>query len=120
MNQLEQDRKRFIESVEAGGHFVTLEDGFFYYWADGKGGISPHQLRWLADELDRRNKPLQESLDRYFKEEEEKSWISLSVTLGQKLTDKVKWRRKDLSTPWVFATNECTVEAGATKISYGV
>lgn len=37
--------------------FVTLEDGFVYYWPEGSNGcFASHQLREIADELDSRNK----------------------------------------------------------------
>lgn len=48
--------------------FITFEDGFQYYWPLKSGGFSAHQLREIADELDRRNavwdKQLREELAR--------------------------------------------------------
>ena len=35
--------------------FITLEDGFFYYFPDETGAYSSHLLREIADELDKRN-----------------------------------------------------------------
>lgn len=35
--------------------FVTFEDGYVYFWPTGNGGFEAHQLREIADELDRRN-----------------------------------------------------------------
>jgi hypothetical protein len=54
--------------VSERGEFATLEDGYVYFWphmaavrhADGSytgggGAIAAHELRAIADELDRRN-----------------------------------------------------------------
>lgn len=46
--------------------FVTFEDGFVYFWPTGQGGFSAHQLREIADELDLRNKDIQNDIDEYF------------------------------------------------------
>lgn len=35
--------------------FVTFDDGYIYWWPDVRGGLSAHDLRVVADELDRRN-----------------------------------------------------------------
>jgi 4-alpha-glucanotransferase len=48
--------------------FVTLEDGFVYWWPSSQGTISSHDLRTLADELDRRNEAWQTQLNEYFGE----------------------------------------------------
>lgn len=49
--------------------FVTLDDGFVYYWpATGCGALSAYQLREIADELDRRNAPWQADINKYFEE----------------------------------------------------
>jgi hypothetical protein len=46
--------------------FVALEDGFVYWWPSSQGAISSHDLRALADELDRRNEAWQTQLNDFF------------------------------------------------------
>lgn len=58
--------KRIIEIADQRNEFVYLEDGFLYYEPKGSGCISAHELRMLADELDKRNKPYQDELEDYF------------------------------------------------------
>jgi hypothetical protein len=54
---VEQERQRCIALSEQRGDFVTGDDGYVVYWPASRkvGALSPHHLRWLADELDRRN-----------------------------------------------------------------
>lgn len=59
---------RIIQIAEERGEFLYLEDGFLYYAPNGGGAISAHQLRILADELDRRNKDWEEQINKYFEE----------------------------------------------------
>lgn len=47
--------------------FVCLEDGFLYYWPSGSGAIAPHELRIIADELDRLNKTWSDIIKEEFK-----------------------------------------------------
>lgn len=35
--------------------YVTLEDGFKYFWVVGKGALSADDLRSVADYLDKQN-----------------------------------------------------------------
>ena len=60
--------ERIIQLATERGEFVADVDGFVYYWPDGShhGHLSAHHLRWLADELDRRNAPWQAQIDAYF------------------------------------------------------
>lgn len=46
---------KLIEKLDRNGELVSLEDGFIYYFPRGEGGLSAHELRAIADELDRRN-----------------------------------------------------------------
>jgi hypothetical protein len=46
--------------------FITLEDGYQYYWVDGKGAISQAELRKIAAELDELNKPYDTEVNNYF------------------------------------------------------
>lgn len=57
-----------IKMIDKRGEFVYLEDGFLYYAPEGnKGCISAHELRTIADELDKRNKAWEEQIDEYFR-----------------------------------------------------
>ena len=54
------------------------EDGFAYLWLYDENGIlgacqsvAAHSLREIADELDKRNKPHQDAIDKYFKEHQQ-------------------------------------------------
>ena len=68
METTEEYRQRIIKTSDERGEFVTDVDGFVYWWPDGSpnGHLAPHHLRWLADELDRRNKKWQKNIDDYF------------------------------------------------------
>lgn len=61
-------KERVIEICESRNEFVTDVDGFVYWWPDGYqfGHLASHHLRWLADELDRRNAPWQAVIDAEF------------------------------------------------------
>lgn len=58
---------RIIQVAEERGEFLYLEDGYLYYAPNGSGAISAHDLRTLADELDRRNKKWSDEIDEYFR-----------------------------------------------------
>lgn len=68
----EVEAARVVRMAEQKGEFVILEDGFVYFWPDGShcGAISSWQLRVLADEIDRRNDPIQELISDYFEGKE--------------------------------------------------
>ncbi len=53
----EADRIRYMQISEERGDFVTGDDGYVVYWPtnNSHGSLAAHHLRWLADELDRRN-----------------------------------------------------------------
>lgn len=47
--------------------FVTLEDGYVYFWAQNRqGALSSANLREIADELDKRNAPLDAEIEAFF------------------------------------------------------
>jgi len=46
--------------------FITLEDGFVYYWPSGSGGLSEGDLIVIADELRKRNAEWNTRIVRYF------------------------------------------------------
>ena len=65
---IEEYRQRIIRISDERKEFVTDVDGFVYWWPDGSpnGHLASHHLRWLADELDRRNEKWQKNIDDYF------------------------------------------------------
>lgn len=58
-----------IKKIDERGEFIYLEDGFLYYAPEGKGCISAHELRTIADELDKRNRAWEEQIDESFRSE---------------------------------------------------
>jgi hypothetical protein len=50
-------KRKIIDIAGDRNEFVTLDDGYVYYWPDKdhNGAMSSQNLRDLADELDRRN-----------------------------------------------------------------
>lgn len=66
---VEKERLRIIQVVQDDGSFVTDADGFVYYWPtdERKGHLGAHHLRWIADELDRRNDKLNAEIEEYFR-----------------------------------------------------
>jgi hypothetical protein len=68
--QAEKDRLHVIRTSEEHGDFVTDVDGFVYFWPmENRGSMAAHHLRWLADELDKRNQGWQKTIDNYFNNE---------------------------------------------------
>lgn len=59
-------RETLISKLTADGKFLRLEDGFLRFWIDNLGAFSAHDLRAIADYLDRENESLQKQLDEYF------------------------------------------------------
>ena len=57
-----------VKKADELGEFITLSDGFVYWWPDRKVlcAISSHELRELADELDRRSAKWEKRIDEYF------------------------------------------------------
>jgi len=81
MSTPEEERQRIIEAASTAGDFVQGEDGFWVYWPTGnnRGSYSEHILRALADELERRNEPIQKELEAFFQKEQEKQLEQLMV-----------------------------------------
>jgi hypothetical protein len=52
-----------IQKAAEEGEFITLEDGFFYYWPNRPGAFSAHHLRQLADALDKMNADWQKQIE---------------------------------------------------------
>jgi hypothetical protein len=68
--------KLLISKVDERKEFSYLEDGFLYYFPSGNGALQSHELRIIADELDKRNKEWEEKVTKdleelYSKENEE-------------------------------------------------
>lgn len=61
-------QKHVVETAAERGEFVTLEDGYLYYWPNKEnlGALDSSTLRLLADELDTRNKPWDDKINEYF------------------------------------------------------
>jgi type IV secretory pathway VirJ component len=55
-----------IKMLEEQGELVTGDDGFVYYWPSKNGALSAHDLRIIADELDRRNARWEAEITAYF------------------------------------------------------
>jgi len=66
---VEEQRLEFLAKVKELSHIYMEVDGFYYYGPRGPGQLSPHELRWIADELDRMNAPWEKKLDEYFGEQ---------------------------------------------------
>lgn len=68
METNEECRQRVIRTSDERGEFVTDVDGFIYWWPEGSssGHMASHHLRWIADEMDRRNEAWQKQMDEYF------------------------------------------------------
>lgn len=61
------DREKLIEMCDQWEMFSPGDDGFIYWWpSDLSGYITPQQLRWIADELDKRNEPWKQDIEAYF------------------------------------------------------
>lgn len=65
---IESDREKIIQFVQDHGEFVVVEDGSTVFWPRKISGyLAAHVLRWIADELDKRNKPVLENIEEYFR-----------------------------------------------------
>jgi len=69
METNEDYRQRVIRTSDERKEFVMDVDGFIYWWPDGstRGHMASYHLRWIADEMDRRNADWQKQVDEYFK-----------------------------------------------------
>ena len=66
-SKVEEERLRIIKYAEDAEEFVREVDGFIYYYPHNDTGIltSTH-LRWIADELDERNREWDSQINKYF------------------------------------------------------
>lgn len=60
----EECRLRVIQTIDDRKEFVKDQDGVVYWWPEGStnGYLASYHLRWLADELDKRNEPWQKEI----------------------------------------------------------
>lgn len=56
-------RERVIKMIDAENGFVKEVDGYIFYAAKGGGIFSSTILRWIADELDKRNEEWDEQVN---------------------------------------------------------
>lgn len=61
---------RVFQQMDDAREFYTDVDGFVAFWPQGHAGgfYTAPVLRAIADELDRRNKPMDEALQLFFSE----------------------------------------------------
>jgi hypothetical protein len=57
-------RRRVLLFVNKHKEIGPLDDGFQYFFANGRGGFSAVDLRIIADELDARNRNWQAQIER--------------------------------------------------------
>lgn len=57
---LDAETASWISRIDSRQEFVIFEDGYTYYWPNNGGALTAHNLRQIADELDRRNAPVGE------------------------------------------------------------
>lgn len=63
----EEQKERCLNIHRERNDLIQGDDGFYVYWPlEPCGYICAHQLRWIADELDRLNEPWQKHLNEYF------------------------------------------------------
>lgn len=65
----EQQRLELLAKVHESQDIYMEVDGFYRFEPNAVGYFTAHQLRWIADELDRMNAPREKELDEYFKNE---------------------------------------------------
>lgn len=57
------DRDRIVSLIDARGEFFNLDDGYLYWEPTGNGAFSAADLRIIANELDKRNKPWDDQIN---------------------------------------------------------
>lgn len=74
MDTLEKDRQRCMDISRERGDFVMGDDGYYVFWPKEHtmGALASYHLRWLADELDRINKPWDDQVQAFFEKENAK------------------------------------------------
>ena len=67
IERFKEAEKQFIEKVKAEGDIATTDSGHYAYFAGNNGYLTAYNLRVIADELDRLNSPLDDSIAEYFR-----------------------------------------------------
>lgn len=60
----DSERARILAIEDERQTFGVDVDGFVKWWPASKGYLESHHLRWIADELDRRNAPWVAQIER--------------------------------------------------------
>lgn len=67
MDEQEIEKRMVVHLVHERGDIIQVEDGFYNFWpVKNRGYFTAHNLRCIADELDRLNAPIQADLEKYF------------------------------------------------------
>ena len=63
---------RAVELAHERNEIVCINDGYYYYWPNAStlGAFSEHNLRDIADELERLNKDYDNEINNYFNNQE--------------------------------------------------
>jgi malonyl CoA-acyl carrier protein transacylase len=61
---------RIIELADNNEEFITDVDGFVKWWPKTQGCLTEHELRALADEMERRNAVWTAQINAYFDKQE--------------------------------------------------
>ena len=74
VEKLNKSYRLFSDNGKEIGSFQLDVNGYYYFYTDEEtsGGWESYSLREIADELNRINKPYEDSIEEYFREESEK------------------------------------------------
>ena len=74
VEKLNKSYRLFSDNGKEIGSFQLDVNGYYYFYTDEEtsGGWESYSLREIADELDRINKPYKDSIEEYFRKENEK------------------------------------------------
>lgn len=74
VEKLNKSYRLFSDNGKEIGSFQLDVNGYYYFYTDEEtsGGWESYSLREIADELDRINKPYEDSIEEYFRKENEK------------------------------------------------
>ena len=74
VEKLNKSYRLFSDNGKEIGSFQLDVNGYYYFYTDEEtsGGWESYNLREIADELDKTNKPYRNSIEEYFRKENEK------------------------------------------------
>ena len=74
VEKLNKSYRLFSDNGKEIGSFQLDVNGYYYFYTDEEtsGGWESYSLREIADELDKVNKPYRNSIEEYFRKENEK------------------------------------------------